>query len=369
MAYKAIITDGKRFRNVCAKFKEYNYGFVCHTEYNLLNADIVQQAVDKEVVASVQEISLALGVLIGRSTPTDSMYIDVYVSDNSVSDELLKINVGMYNVDIRVHKTRARKESTEDSDKVVEKETPKVKEKEEKKSVEKKDILPPVDIGQDEDFIFEISEPEIPAIVSYSQDRKTTTVDDTKKKRKYTRHFSEETLALLDKAKDFTFREGTAPHIHFTNKGLAFLNDLLEHSIPMTAIATATGISPTCIHDAKRKLSMMAPREIRALYNSESSTGTQYDKDSPNVLSVCKNLRGRPLSGDYVKDVEQALWVTFDDEDKKCFSDAFNAADSFKSFCSMLNASSFSYKKEICELEDVYDSLCGIKKCFERKES
>lgn len=338
MAYKAIVTDGKRFRKVCGKFKDYSYAFVCHTEYSLVNADVIQQAIDAESVASVQEVALALGVLIGRASPTDQMVVDVYVSDNLVSENILQLNVCMYNVDVRVHKSRSKAVTQVIEEKTETKEQP---------------DTPPVDLGIDDESIFT---EDISPFVTYSEQ------SEDQPKRKYTRHFSDETLSLLEKAKTFSFREGEPPHIHFTNQGLAFLNDLLEHKIPMTAIASATGISPTCIHDAKRKLSLMSTREIRSLYNSENNITACYDKDSPKVLLVCKNLRGKPLTGNYVTDFEQAMWVSLSDEDKNYLLQAFYASDGFDSFCTLVNASSFSYKKEIRDVADIYESLHGIRK-------
>lgn len=353
MGCKAIVTDGKRFRSVCSKFREYNYAFICHTEYCLFNADIVQQAIDKDTSASLQEVSLALGILIGRSTSEDRMIIDVYVSDNMVSDDILKMNIAMYNVNICVHRSRSKKSVPDQK-----------KQKNLSIEVDKKEKrLPPVDIG-DDDCTFNEA---IPTIVSYSTEQRNTCSNDLEvgaNKRKYSRHFSDEGKVLLERAKSYSFTEGGV----FTNSGLFFLNELIRHKIPMTIISSETGVDLACIYNAKRELSLMSQEEIQALMKMPLSSDGYYDKNAAKVQAVCRNIRGKSPTGNYVEDFEQAMSLKFGKEDKQCVLDAFYVADSFSSFCSLLSASSFSYKSEIHQVEDVYNALKIVKDVLQPQE-
>ena len=360
MEYKAIITDGKRFRNVCEKFRNYNYAFVCHTEYSLVNADVIQRAIDSEAVATIGEIAMAIGILVGRSSLTDAVEIDVYVSDNEVSDYVTAMNVGMYNVSIRVHKMIVRKKKEE---KVLESEAIVPSNKE----VAAVCVKPVKDnsleiLGEDVDF---------PVLVSYvAGDKKNASVpslDSTDisenqnwKARIKTNKYTDSQIALLEKASEYNFGEKIGRSFRYSNEGLAFMYKLIEEEqFPISIISIVTGIKASSLYLVHKNFKLMSPEQQESL-SVNSNSSFLYNPSDDRIASVCKNLRGHSLTGNCIKDMENVVHLSFDIKDKKILEDAFVYSSSYEDFLDKINNSEFSYKNEMSEIKDVYCCLKDI---------
>ena len=360
MGYKAIITDGKRFRNVCEKFRNYNYAFVCHTEYSLVNADVIQRAIDSEAIATIGEIAMAIGILVGRSSMTDAVEIDVYVSDNEVSDYVTAINVGMYNVSIRVHKMIVRKKKEEcklDSEPI----DPSNKEVSSVCMDSVKDASLEV-LGEDVDF---------PVLVSYttgeennipanSLDSVVPTEQKNWKARIKTNKYSNEQIILLEKASEYNFGEKIGRSFRYSNEGLAFMYKLIEEEqFPISTVSIVTGIKASNLYLVHKNFKLMSTEQQESL-KSNSNNSLLYNSADDRITSVYKNLRGHSLTGNCIKDIENIVHLSFDIKDKKILEDAFVYSSSYEDFLDKINNSEFSYKNEMSEIKDVYCCLKDI---------